>query len=614
MKKGLGFLFFLLVLQISPSLGQILDDTTKQVYSRETTFFFYEKDVLDGSTEQYNPDTTVNEIHRYNWQTRNNNLYQDLGNLGSPLFAAFHRPERNIGVNYGVRIYDHYFDDPDEVQYFNTRSPFTELRYVQGANNFAKLNATFSRNINPYWNTTFKVDRFTSDKNLANVGRDRLIEHWNFVWNTNYRSKNGRYLLLYNYSHLSHEVEEQGGIKPLPDDRIPEDLFLYQSANVWLDNAFTWERRNNHHIYQHFKILRDSTADFRFFHEFDRINIKDRYTDENLTIADTFYTNFYESTSSSFHTVQYTLYENKLGVGGSFGEGFSYRGYGRHRYYYSNLSNQWENELFAGGSIDKTFNISFDTVNVTLESEFQLPGDYRFGFKVQGKKVEAELSRIFYSPYLVHSRFKSNHFVWNNNLRRVLNDHLYAAYKFNFGKQVIKPFMRFQTISDFIYFNELALPEQESQRISILNLGTFTELQWWKLHFDSQIQWSASSGPDIMRFPELFVKAMLYFESSISQGKSTFQIGFDAFYRSAYYGYAYMPATFQYHLQNGFLMDEAIVPDVFASFQFRKAQAFVKVPFFTQGWAVPGYFSSPYYTGVQRPDAVAVGFRWQFYD
>lgn len=594
--------------------AQILDDSTKQVYNRETTFYFYEEDVIEGVLNQYNPDTTINEVHRYNWQLRDNNLYQDLGNLGTPLFPVFYRPERNIGVNYGVYIYNEYFEDPDKVRYFNTRSPFTELRYVQGANNFANLIAEFSRNINPYWNTTFKVDRFSSDKNLANVGRDRLVEHWNFMFNTSYRSKNGRYLLLYHYSHFNHEVEEQGGIQPLPDDRIPEDLFLYQSANVRLDDAFTWERRNNHHIYQHFKVLRDSTADFRIWHEFDRINIKDRYTDQVLTSSDTFYSRIYENPSSTFHQIQYTLYENKVGLGGSFGEGFSYRGYTRQRNYYSNLSNDWNAELFVGGSVNKRFRLPFDTIRIAVETEVQLAGDYRIGGKIKGRKLELEAFRIFYSPYLVQSRFKSNHFVWNNNLRRTLSDNLTASYRFRIGKQIIRPYVQIHSINDYIYFNELALPQQTTQRVNLLYTGVFTKLQWWKIHFDSQLQWSLSNGPDVIRFPEYFAKALLYFETRISQSKSTFQVGFDAFYRSGYFGNAYMPVIFQYHLQNGFDLGDAIVPDVFASFQFRKAQAFIKVPYFTQGWAVPGYFSSPYYTGVQRPDAIALGFRWQFYD
>ncbi|MEQ9147355.1 MAG: putative porin, partial [Cytophagales bacterium] len=230
------------------SEAQILDDSTKQVYNQNTTFYFHEIDVIDGELDQYNPDTSINFVHRYNWQTINNNLYQDLGNLGSALFPVFYKARKSIGTNYGINIYDEYFENPDEVRYFNTRSPFTELKYVQGANNFSNLRAEFSRNIGPYFNSTFKVDRFTSDKNLANVGRDRLVEHWSFIYNSNYRSKNGRYKVLYHYSHLSHEVEEQGGIRPLLSDRIPDDLYLYQSANVWLNDAFTWERRNNHHL------------------------------------------------------------------------------------------------------------------------------------------------------------------------------------------------------------------------------------------------------------------------------------------------------------------------------------------------------------------------------
>ncbi len=595
--------------------AQILDDSTKQVYNQNTTFYFYEKDVIDGELNQYNPDTTIRFVHRYNWQTRNNNLYQDLGNLGSALFPVFYRPRNNIGTNYGVNIYDEYFEDPEEVRYYNTRSPFTQINYVQGANNFAHLNVEFSRNINPYLNSTFKIDRFTSDKNLANIGRDQLVSHWNFIYNTNYRSKNGRYKILYHYSHLSHEVEEQGGIRPLRSDRIPEDLYLYQSANVWLNDAFTWERRNNHHVYQHFKFLRDSTSDFRIFHEFDRINIKDRYSDNEILSADTFYNfTFYEDLNNSLHTIQYTLYENKVGLGGSFKQDFFYRTYLRHRYFYSNLSNEWNTEIFVGGVIRKKINSPIDSLDIRVSGESQLPGDYRLGINIEGKKFNLDINRIFYSPDIMQSRFTSNHFVWNNNFNRTLSDNLRASYWFRFGEQYIKPFLSLHRINNYIYYDENARPNQTTQENAILYTGVEAKLKFWKLHFNGMAQYGKPGGPDVFRFPEFFSKAILYFESNITRGKSTIQFGIEAFYRSAYFGNAYMPVSFQYNLQNEFLLDQAIVPDIFASFQFRQAQAFVKVPYFTQGWAVPGYFASPFYTGVQRPDVISLGFRWQFYD
>ncbi len=595
--------------------AQILDDSTKQIYSQKTTFYFSEEDVINGEINQYNPDTTLNNVQQYNWQTRNNNLYQDLGNLGSPLFPVFYTPRRSLGVQYGIRLFDEYFLDPDEVRYFNTRSPFTQLTYAQGANNFANLNAEFSRNINPYLNVSFVADRFTSDKNLANLRRDRLVEHWNFTFHSNYRSKNGRYLALYHFSNLSHEVEEQGGINPLPGDRIPEDLYVYQEADVWLNDAFTWERRNNHHLYQHFKILRDSTSDFRIFHEFDRVNIKDRYTDNNILESDTFYRfTFYESFENTRHQFQYSLYENRVGLGGSMNRGFKYSAHIRHRYYYSNLSNEWNSEVFVGGMMKKTINSPFDSLDMTISGESQLPGDYRLGVEFKGNHIGIEGYRIFYSPDITQSRFKSNHHIWNNDFNRTLSDNLILSYRFKVDKHMFRPFFSMHRMENYIYYGENVTPIQEASPITLFYGGIEMNLQFGKIHFNSTTRYSISDGPDVIRFPRLFSKAQIYFQTRISDNRSTFQVGFEGFYRSAYFGNAYMPGAFQYYLQNEFQLDAAIVPDVFASFQFRKAQAFIKVPYFTQGWAVPGYFASPYYTGVQRPDAIALGFRWQFYD
>lgn len=613
-RKGLILFFGVLFIAVNFSNAQILDDSTKQVYGPETTKIYYQKDIYYTMDYGENPDTVVDGVHRYNWLTRNDNFYQDLGNIGTALYQVFYRPRRSLGVNYGVSIYDEYYKDPDEIRYYDTRSPFTEINYVQGMNNSTNLDLDFSRNVNSRWNVGFNVNRMNTDKALANVGRDRLVEHWFAAFKTSYISRNKRYHFLYHFTHHSHEVEEQGGIKPLASDRIPEDLYVYQAANVELNDAFSWERRNNHHIYHHYRIIPDSVGDFKIFHEFDRKNIKNRYSDNGLAESDSFYQQtFYENAQNTRYEIQYHLIDNKIGISGRLPGKFYYQTYARQRNYYSNLYDDWFDEYFVGGELFKTTRIGKDNYIVGGEAETQLPGDYRISAYLKSQLLEFEFYRESVSPFLVQTRFKSNSFIWDNNFQRQSSDNISLASNFRFGKQYFRPFANFRNVSDFVYYDENIRPVQASENINILELGLKHEIEFWKIHFDNHFLWTITES-DIYRAPEFFTNASLYFETKISRGRSVFQVGFDAFYRSAYFGNAYMPAIFGHHLQNEFELQDAIIPDVFLNLQFRKAQAFLKVPYFIQEWAVPGYFITPYFTGLERPDAVTLGFRWQFYD
>ena len=65
--------------------GVGLDDSTKVIYGPTTARFFLENDIVNNRRKLYVTDTALVGTHQYEYTRRNQNLYTDLGNLGTPM-------------------------------------------------------------------------------------------------------------------------------------------------------------------------------------------------------------------------------------------------------------------------------------------------------------------------------------------------------------------------------------------------------------------------------------------------------------------------------------------------------------------------------------------------
>ncbi|MEY3451124.1 MAG: hypothetical protein RL711_950, partial [Bacteroidota bacterium] len=113
--------------------AQVLDDSTKQVYGYHSTSYFTEQDVLKDDTLTTTPDSSFDAtIHRYDKLYFKDNIYQNLGNLGTASKAIFWNQPTAIGYTFGYHTYDQYASNVSETKYYDTKSPYSILKYVQG--------------------------------------------------------------------------------------------------------------------------------------------------------------------------------------------------------------------------------------------------------------------------------------------------------------------------------------------------------------------------------------------------------------------------------------------------------------------------------------------------
>ena len=112
-------------LQSDSSRKRILGDTIEASYTALTTKFIYEKNIKFNDVVFYHPDTVPDNFHQFTDLEKNQNFVQNLGNIGTAFKPLFFEPKNEIGRTTGFQSFDEFHTGPDDIKYFDTRSPFT---------------------------------------------------------------------------------------------------------------------------------------------------------------------------------------------------------------------------------------------------------------------------------------------------------------------------------------------------------------------------------------------------------------------------------------------------------------------------------------------------------
>lgn len=600
--------------------AQILDDSTKVIYGPTTTRYVLESDIFNNREIAYPLDTTLNGFHNFSFPARNQNLYQDLGNLGTPMRPVFYQPPAQIGAQLGYNVFTLYGFDPEKIKYYDTKSPYTSLYYIQGGRGQQSLNFEFSANINPQWNAGFNYQRFTSQKQYgaANQNSDPLTDHHALVVFSRYKSKDSTYQVMANFTHLNHFLFDQGGVTVKATETTPLDsLVNIRIANPVLKGASTREIRNDYHLYQQYVPV----AAFQLYHILDFQRRTNRFDDTDFLNGPEFATRvpyaFYPSPDTlaksdtlSLET-KYSLLENKVGIKGSF-SGFNYRFHARRRdYTFTNAYDRDEirrSENFVGAWLNYYF---ADSTRVFGDAEYLIGKDYRIRGEYQGKFITAGYYRTYSSPTLVQTSFYSDPYHWSNNFDNTRSDNVYGNLNVRLGGLSLQPNVLLSRIKNYVYFNEVARPAQSSASVQMLRLGLTFEFRAGHFFTSHQVYYTKTGGANLLRIPEWFSNSRIAYEVLFKK-VLYIQTGVEVHYKSDYFADKYMPITQQYYLQNEFEVPGYPVADVFANFRINRVRLFFKMGHVNQGVLAKGYLTAPYYPGLRR--SFGFGVNWMLFD
>jgi hypothetical protein len=583
----------------------------------------------------------------------------DLGNLGTAIRPVFYNPPSQIGTPFGINVFSPYSFYPDDVKYFDTKSPYSNLYYVQGGLFQQLLKVSFSRNINPRWNAGFDYQRFSSSKlfNYTRRGEERVADHHAFLFYTRYKSKDSTYQVLAHFSHLNHTSTDQGGI--LPEVSAPQgnlDAFYNNlSAGSQLEQARSIDFRYNFHVFQQYAFAKG----FQLFHIFDSFNQRYSYRDENpmdtIQTLDgdgnlidlipgqgfSFYPNANDISATNYNSLltkestKYELVENKLGLKGTFG-GWDYRLHVRRRDWItryaveglSNIPQPRNSEHFVGLWTQYRFSnnarLYAEGEYMALKSGYRVGGDYKVSGIYENKWFRGGYYGINYSPSLIQQYTNSNHFYWDNTdiFKSTNTNKFFGELNFQIGNLTLNPYGSFTNINNYVYFTineekKFFTPEQRpfSSPVLIGTIGGKFSFNWKNFYTNNEILYTPRLEDEkkaAIQIPEWFINSQLYYQNALFKKALYIQLGIDVHYKSAYYADAYMPAIGQFYVQHSFKVMDYPIIDVFLNARIRRVRVFIKMSNVNQGIVSAGYFASPYFPGQGR--ALGFGVNWPLFD
>lgn len=631
----------------SAAYAQIVDDSTRQIYGPRTTLNLFERDVLQGRYIEQRIDTAIQNLNNERFWYQDTSFYQHLGNIGTASKPILFSMPQRIGVRLGRNAFDRYAYDPQNINYFDTRSPYSHLFYVQGQRGEQVFEATYARNITERWNAGLAYQIISSSRQIGTPDRGtrggNFANSSAFKFFTHYRSTNDKYDLFANFTLQKVSQLETGGVRPEELEpgvyEVADSLFGYETEILNLNNALTQERRNNLHLLHIYKILGE---DLKAYHGLDWGRQQNTFRDLNLVGEELlngtlhFYPDTLYSGVRTDDRTNYRELQNELGFTGNSKFSF-FKAYLKHRR--SSIENRALqtfsravgdtslvtentafNQLFVGGQ----FRLNYKEKAVLMvDGELQLVRDYRLKALARITNVELSHHRVLRSASLTEERVLSNHYEWNKDFTTVLYDQSMFAYGSRIGRrQFVRFSSHFTNILRYIYFNKVDQhnpldtrmePVQYDGNQTFYGARLEHHIRFGSIHFENFVAYTNTDEAEVIRIPEWLFNSKLYFQGGLFNSALFGQFGVEMHMPTAYNADAYNPVIQQFYPQDFFQVQTYPVLDVFVTGDIKNVNFFLKMSHVNQGlMPQPGYFATPYYPGMRR--SFIFGLKWMFFD
>lgn len=564
-----------------------------------------------------------------------------LGNIGSATVNLDFFKNVAKTPFFFQNVYTPFLSTPDDVKFYNTKVPYSRVRYVTAGN---RTNAeeifglTIAQNVSPSLSFGINYDRWGT-KGMYKRQRSKTKD---FSAYASYLGK--KYTAYAGYIYNLADVQENGGVAD--EKEIRDTVIKPEYINIKLRNASNIVRNNTFFLSQTYGVQLSNSENFTkngiysgpllLVGMYSKYATYHRIYKDDMSEVDQikYYNNFYIDPKISYDSTRLREIDNRFyaqirpytdnSLLNLFGGGIGYQNlkyymFNFRDYLYGNKSttnynayvygyasgkfrkyidwNAFGKLVLAGynsGDIDTKGTASFSIY--PWEKEVKLVGEFKF-------KTE--------TPDFYISNFFSNHFKWNNNFERVVDTRVELKLDIPFLDLEIGA--RQAVVDGYIYFAKDTLPKQAGSVISVTSAYLKKNLAIGHLHLDGQVLFQKSSKKDILPLPAIAANVAVYYQFNIVKNVLKSQLGVDVKYNSAYYTYAYNPAVGQFHLQNVRKVGNYPWMDAFANFKWKRAALFFKVTNIGKDYVGDyDYFSALGYPRV--PIQLQYGLTWSFYD
>jgi hypothetical protein len=627
---------FLLMLLIAPKIqGQVYDSV---FYPPDSTavMYFYNRLNTAMPLQLHALDTTLKDFEAYNPLDTAYLFYASLGNVGLAYRSLNFDPKWNMGFDYGIKTFDTYLIQPENIKFYLNAKPYTEIGYVTGKNKEQLFQARHQQRV--YRRLAVGVD-FSLINSLGTYQRHKS-DNYRLAATTQFFTSNLRYGFIGSYYNARVKPRENGGI--VYDSVYEQDLEPNRAIiEINLANAENLVRRSGIYFQQYFQLSRkQKTAlpdslqperkklQFRFgriAHAFHYQNNSMVYTDLQPDLN--YYPNTYYDSISTYDSVYFRKIDNTFSWSNvdyinrltpqplmvEFGI--------RHQVAEvrdSIRTSEFQN-LMPYGQI-RIAPHPFITVNGKAEiilSDDDYSGDYHLFARtriaiLRSKPYKTTFNFVFdlagnSAPYFYRHYF-SNHFQWDNNFPKIETNKLSAFVtqrRTQLGVDVIQT-------NNYLYLDEAIQPAQLGRSTEVLKAFLHQQFVVGKVDFETRLLYQKASDPDIIRLPEFMGYLTLSFNLDFFKGALRTRSGFDIYYFTKYYADAYQPAIRSFYLQNEKEVGEYLHADFFLNFNVARTRFFMKLQNILSAVGPNNYYQVPHYP--LQDMTFKFGLSWRFHD
>lgn len=591
-------------------------------------------------------DTSLRFFHQYNEPHFFDHFYENLGYYGSAVTPLFFKGRQENGFDLGFNAFDIYTKKPEEVRFFESFTPYTELFYVQGANEMQRFQVRHQRNIRPGWNFGVNFNRMISQ---GFYFRQRaLVQNINF--NNRYRTRNFRYQLFFTVLGNRQETQENGGIVDLNSFRS-FDVGARERAEMNLQNLDHETRRTDVHLTQLYRlgnvesdtiitdegdtgVFRSVKGRFHLIHQFNYRNHQTLYRDDNPNFG--FYSPTRYDSGAMLDSVRYRAIENRfyfaklpLMFGDSavsIEKSTTLKAGVKHHLVFVDQSNPGALEAPAHDSLINDLhllgevNFRYGRWEVDASADIVALGtnigNYLFRQKVNSlfgeqHEVSFHATQKLNNPTYLQTFMDAQFLGWNNDFSPQMEEEVGGRY---FHRKWRTGFdFSASRIANYIYHDQSINPRQAGgdvlyAKASFKNHWTF----WNKWHLENHLMYQWTDREDILRLPDFAGRHLTYFQSDLFDGALTLQAGIELRWFSTYFADAFYPVYGIFHLQDEKDIGNYPFVDVFVNARIQRFRFFLRMEHVNQGLTGYQYFTVP--NQPFDPRVFKFGLGWFFFD
>lgn len=563
--------------RLSGGIGQEEETAKKDTKVVESRIKMWYLDGYGAFQDSTKLDTLHDYFHIFNPVYKNEKVLTAtfLGNYATPAIDNNFFNRKYNTPYFFAQSRDVYILSPEELKYVNTTTPYTRLDYSQSENksrnNETRFNVIHSRNVNPWWNFTFRVDLAKSDgQYLSQETRNNSVSLYSSYVKDNWKIHAG-------FVTNSIQNNENGGLE---SDSL---LQAKEEAQYWNVNlAESQSRFSSNYFFangeyrfgKYIEAVEGGELIFRPILGFivssevslNNQEFSDEESSDNNFFRNTYYPDDYIGDTIRFNRIlnvfqlkQYENVDKKYSFGkraliglevdrgkmpGELIETVS------QFYYPEHLLGPAPDGMGPDSTVLETdikYSNAFVGGGIFRETGHFWKWNFDGRFYFSGRKAgQTELSGLIYKPFpllgdslasvsfngklenlapdFFQEKYYSNHYRWNN--RFDMEQRITLGATFKMPERKLEAGANYAIINNFLYNDTLGIPAQTSNEILVFSAYLDKDFNYRRLHFRTRVLWQKASEEKYLHLPEWSAFVSAYYQFTISKVLFT-QIGSD---------------------------------------------------------------------------------------